>query len=136
VGNDPVKHREWYLKNRERLRLKRRTTRSEDYRKIKAWRKSNPAKLRDYALRSKYGITMAQYEEMLDKQNHTCAICKRKETRKSGRSKKVVALSVDHNHRTGKVRKLLCADCNRAIGLMEDNAQRLQSAARYLRNNS
>jgi len=64
-------------------------------------------------------------------QHLVCAICEKPETAK--RSGKVVPLSVDHNHQTGKPRGLLCAACNRAIGLMQEDPQRLEAAARYLR---
>jgi len=60
-----------------------------------------------------------------------CAICEKPETAK--RNGKVLPLSVDHDHKTGKPRALLCAGCNRGIGLFADDPDRLEAAARYLR---
>lgn len=82
------------------------------------WRNAN--------LKAKYGITAAQYDQMLEAQGHGCAICGRREC-KSGK-----ALAVDHSHVTGKVRGLLCGDCNKALGLLADSPELLKRAARYL----
>ena len=81
---------------------------------------------RNANLKAKYGITAAQYDQMLEAQGHGCAICKRCEC-KSGK-----ALAVDHSHETGKVRGVLCGDCNKALGLLGDSSELLTRAARYL----
>lgn len=72
-----------------------------------------------------YGITVADYERMNAEQGGVCAICGQAET--NGRS-----LAVDHCHATGRVRGLLCGTCNRGIGLLKDDADRVMSAAIYL----
>ena len=73
----------------------------------------------------KFGITLADYDKMLNNQNGVCAICgKVNLTRRR--------LAVDHNHKTGKVRGLLCGKCNKAIGLFEDNPEILGKAIKYL----
>lgn len=72
---------------------------------------------------SQYGITPDDYKVMLDKQNGTCYICKKFDTK---------ALAVDHDHDTGKVRGLLCTRCNRGIGLFGDSPDLLARAAEYL----
>lgn len=77
-------------------------------------------------LKAKYGITAAQYDQMLEAQGHGCAICGRRECR-TGK-----ALAVDHSHVTGKVRGLLCGSCNKGIGLLQDSPELLTRAARYL----
>lgn len=90
--------------------------------------------LRDNRLRATYGITLAQYEAMVEEQGGGCAICGG--TNGSGR-----ALHVDHDHGCcagtkscgACVRALLCDPCNRSIGLMREDAQRLEKAAAYLR---
>lgn len=64
----------------------------------------------------KYGISIDKYEEMLLDQDHACAVCGKPET-----SEKFSHLSVDHDHDTGEVRGLLCASCNRLLGLFEAN---------------
>lgn len=79
------------------------------------------------SLKFKFGITMADYLAMLEAQGGVCAICG--ETCRSGRS-----LAVDHDHRSGRVRGLLCAGCNGGLGLLLDDAERVAAAARYLRN--
>jgi len=67
----------------------------------------NNKKNREYQYRAFYGISIEQYEEMLDKQNGLCAICKTPPQTKR--------LAVDHDHDTGEVRGLLCHRCNRAV---------------------
>ncbi len=86
---------------------------------------------RPTALRYNYGITPEQYEALLVVQNGVCAICEQTEIRRiRGR---VVDLSVDHDHKTRKVRALLCTRCNMMLGCSQDNPERLEKAATYLR---
>ena len=72
----------------------------------------------------KYGITQDDYDHMLAEQGGVCAIC--------GRPPKTRRLSVDHNHKTGIVRGVLCHICNRGISYFRDDPERLQKAAAYL----
>lgn len=74
-----------------------------------------------------YGITLEQFQELLNKQGHACAICRKPETNKRRKN-----LSVDHDHATGKVRALLCASCNLAVGLVEDDPARALRIIAYL----
>jgi hypothetical protein len=75
-------------------------------------------------LKDKYGMTMEQYEEMASLQGWKCAICGRnKDTR----------LHVDHCHKTGKVRRLLCNSCNNALGLLQDDPEIILRAAEYVK---
>jgi hypothetical protein len=108
--------RDWYHRNRERIRLRRR---------------SDPAyvkRMRAAALEAKWrklgfeSITQ-WYERMLRLQNGRCAICKRRSERR---------LNVDHCHATNMLRSLLCRNCNVALGLLGDDARRLREAAAYL----
>jgi Recombination endonuclease VII len=78
------------------------------------------------SLKKSYGITLEQYAELSDKQGGVCRICKSVCT--TGHN-----LSVDHNHVTGRVRALLCKNCNNAIGLLKDDSTVAQSAADYLK---
>lgn len=71
----------------------------------------------------KYGITFDEYAQMEEDQDWLCAICKQSSTQ---------ILCVDHDHETGKVRGLLCNNCNKGIGLLGDTLERLRSAAAYL----
>lgn len=82
-------------------------------------REKNQDLLRDY------GITLAQFESMLASQRYRCAICL---TLLHGRR----AAHVDHDHKTGRVRGILCTHCNRGIGCLRDDPAALRRAARYL----
>ena len=77
-----------------------------------------------WKLRTKFGISVKQYNDLLTSQNGVCAICK-----KSQRSRK---LAIDHNHITGKVRGLLCNTCNRAIGYLHEDITLMKAAIKYL----
>lgn len=91
-----------------------------------AWRQKNKRKLRDQQLQNRYGITIEQYEELLDVQGGVCAICK--QLCASGKD-----LAVDHDHDTGVVRGLLCMNCNIGIGHLATQ-DRLMQALIYLEN--
>jgi hypothetical protein len=82
---------------------------------------------RKYELNKKYNLTEEEYNQMLINQGGCCAICG---TNKPTGKWKVFA--VDHNHETGQVRELLCNECNRGIGLLKDDPERLLKAAEYL----
>ena len=102
---------------------------------IKAKQKDyTPEKGRDKNLKRCYGISLNEYNEMLEKQNNKCATCGTTEPggRKSGRGGGADVFVVDHCHDTGKVRGLLCYSCNRALGLLGDNTQTIQSMIDYL----
>lgn len=75
----------------------------------------------------RYGISIERFEEMLAKQNDVCAVCLKPET-----SKKFEHLSVDHDHETGRVRGLLCAKCNRLLGIFEKNPGLFEAFEVYL----
>ncbi len=79
-----------------------------------------------------YGITLEQYQQMLQAQGGSCAICGGQETSIDDRSGKPRMMAVDHDHATSKVRGILCSHCNRAIGLLGDSCNTVLSAYRYL----
>ena len=100
-----------------------------------AWRKNDPKKylraaakyrhnhsdkLVEYRLKTRYNITPEQYAEMSINQGNRCAICGNEETAQHNHTKKIQKLAVDHCHITGKVRGLLCQDCNRGLGKFHD----------------
>lgn len=96
-----------------------------------AWRAANPGRNLKNILRSRckrYGITLEEYERQLEAQDGACAICKRRPV--PGARKQM--LCIDHDHRTGKFRGLLCDACNRAIGMLQDSPTVLRVAAEYL----
>lgn len=80
---------------------------------------------RDYAHKKAYGITLAEKERLLAKQANACAICKRTEFGKR-------RPHTDHCHETGRVRGVLCANCNKVLGLFKDNPETFRTAAAYL----
>jgi hypothetical protein len=101
------------------------------------WRERNPSKAREYArkhrqnnpeawktyhLKSKYGITAEQREEMIAAQDHKCGICKCE----------LDDPHVDHIEEPFKLRGILCHNCNVTLGLMKDSPELLRAAADYL----
>lgn len=94
-------------------------------------RERQPMRVRASALMRAYGITVADYDRMWAEQQGLCAICQRPE--RLVRYGKPLELSVDHCHDTGKVRGLLCHDCNTAIGKLGDDPDRINAAAEYVR---
>ncbi len=80
---------------------------------------------------SKYGIGIEQYEHMEKVQDSKCAICGCVETQMQ--RGKVIRLSIDHNHSTGKIRALLCHNCNIGLGNFKENEASLLKAVLYLR---
>lgn len=99
-------------------------------------RKSNPdykAK-RDQSLtnshyKRKYGITLEQYEYQLNIQLGGCAVCK--QACETGNR-----LAVDHNHSTGKIRGLLCKNCNIALGALKEDEDLIWNMLEYLKEHS
>lgn len=96
-----------------------------------AWMKANPEKKKDQRLRATFGIGRVDFLEMLAIQNNRCAICGyTSETH--GKHWPVV----DHCHTTGKIRGLLCSNCNIGLGKFKDSYSNLLGAAMYLQRNS
>ena len=96
---------------------------AETYRR---WYRENRDRVRDTRFRAKYGITLADYNAMLLQQNSKCKICFSTEPKGFGR------FHVDHDHKTGKVRGLLCSHCNVGLGHFKENAALLRDAASYV----
>jgi hypothetical protein len=80
---------------------------------------------RRQSLKYNFGITLEEYDALFDSQDGKCAICL---LPPSGRQ-----LAVDHDHKTGKIRGLLCTKCNVALGLLNDDIGRLFLAIEYLK---
>lgn len=85
-----------------------------------------------------FGITLAEYDRLLDAQNGVCVICGNPpalalglRSRRQGRAVRP-RLVVDHDHETGEVRGLLCTPCNRGIGFLNDDPKRVRAALDYL----
>jgi hypothetical protein len=87
-----------------------------------------PALYREQQIKRKYGLGPEEYNELLLKQGGACAICGRAlETEKPNK------VHVDHDHITGKVRGILCENCNKGIGFLKDSIESLQRAIAYLK---
>lgn len=84
-------------------------------------------------LKSKYGISIEEYMHRLDKQRGVCACCGEYETETDARTKQTKRLQVDHDHVTGEVRGLLCSGCNKALGQLKDDVDRIWQLLVYKR---
>lgn len=87
---------------------------------------------REWNLRDSFGLTGEDYTAMSVRQGNVCAICEQPETAIHHKTGEPRALAVDHNHKTGAVRGLLCRDCNLGLGLFEDDRDILARAQAYL----
>lgn len=87
---------------------------------------TDPDKARASRLKRIYGITLEQYDELLLRQDHKCPACLRHE------SEFPIRLAVDHDHKTGEVRGLLCNYCNHRIVGRHRDAELLRRVADYL----
>ena len=78
-------------------------------------------------LKKTYGITVTEYNKMLDEQEGKCFICQ------VHQNTMIKRLAVDHCHETGKVRALLCSACNTSLGLLEEDEKRINNMLNYLK---
>jgi hypothetical protein len=83
-------------------------------------------------LKKQYGLTLEDYNSLLSGQEGVCAICGRTETQRSNSRGTIDHLRVDHCHTTGRVRGLLCSQCNFGLGNFRDKLGLLISATSYL----
>ena len=102
----------------------------------KKWRKRNVKLSRELSRQARYkdqfGITIDDYDKMFLAQDGVCAICGEAET--TNKHGNVQRLSVDHNHKTGKIRGLLCARCNGLVlPIVENQNNLIVAAIKYLR---
>lgn len=111
------KSRSYYKSNRDKA-----------YATKRRWSANNPEKvkllLRAGHLKHKFGITLEEYDRVLQSQGGVCKICRQVSVDRS--------LDIDHNHNTGQVRGLLCGPCNRGLSSFKDSTLYLQSATEYL----
>ncbi len=123
--NNKEKAKLYCANNKERInknKIKYREKHKENIAKYqKEYRQNNKSKQRKYNLKKYHNMTVEQYEKMLDNQSGLCDICK-----------EVKQLVVDHNHKTGKVRSLLCRNCNTGLGSFYENISILTNAIKYI----
>jgi hypothetical protein len=121
------RRREWYASNRER-----------EIQRVRDWQLANPERVRENMarfvaagkrqlsnrkshLKRKYGLTLEEFAALLTSQGGGCAICGKPDPD-----------NVDHDHATGRVRGILCWNCNVGVGQFEDSEDRLAAALHYL----
>ena len=80
----------------------------------------------------RHGITIQKYNQMLISQNYVCAVCLQPETKVDTRHGKIRDLGVDHDHKTKRVRGLLCYRCNVAEGFLKGDIKTVYRLAAYL----
>ena len=104
--------------------------------RAKKWKRENPEKVKKSKLKAKcknHSITEEEFRLMNEIQKGECLICKK--DNKNNKDYKKRMLFIDHDHKTGKVRGLLCTKCNSGIGMFEDNIKLLEEAIKYLKIN-
>ncbi len=114
----------WYLKNKDKVKDQTAKWQKDNNKKCrgyaKKYREKYPEKTKmattKYRLRTQYGMTIDDYNKMFEEQNGCCFLCGRHQ------SELTSALHVDHDHKTGRVRKLLCKLCNVRVGWFENHS--------------
>lgn len=98
------------------------------------WRESQTdERLKDLYLKRTYNISYVEFCIRLENQNYSCKICTRPlDTSLGNTSSNANTAVVDHCHTTGKVRGILCNECNRGLGYFKDNKMSLNNAIQYL----
>jgi len=123
------RQKEWRLKNPDKFAVSqtkyRKKNQAKTTAKQKEWRKNNPDKAKNILIKSRHGITLEQYNLMLKEQNNMCKICSSEEK-----------LYIDHDHKTMKIRGLLCNSCNKGLGLFYDSIESIERAIKYLEKNN
>ena len=114
----------WQKQNKERANETNRKWASLNYEQ-----KYNSSK--NSKLLKEYNTTLEDFNNRLEEQGHKCKICGKEETRKFNSTR--WKLSVDHCHKTGRVRGLLCAKCNVGLAKFEEDEQQFLNAIRYLK---
>ena len=119
-------------KENAQSRVRYQQNRTTEIQRSRRWNVANHEKVLGSHLKKFFGITFQDYQRMIDEQGNKCAICENPETAIDKRTGKVRRLHVDHNHRTKRVRGLLCSRCNIGIGYLMDDPRIARKAADYL----
>jgi hypothetical protein len=115
------KSKKYYMDNKEII-LEKMKTKSRSQRGDRAYQEYR----RNIELRYLFGITLDDYNKLKENQNYKCAICGNERSEKKD-------FHVDHCHSTGKIRGLLCSNCNTGLGQFKDNIELLNKAISYLK---
>lgn len=123
VRNWRRKNPEWCAEYRAKNKEKRAAAN-------KRWREKYPERASKHwkkcSVKKRFGITVEQYDALLRAQGGACHICGEVKSK----------MDLDHNHKTGKLRKFLCSPCNLLVGNIESNRDRLQAVLNYLEEHS
>jgi len=118
---------QYYLEHKEHYAEISKQYRKENKSKIAKASKERAGRNRELQIKRKFNLTLDDYNTMINNQNNKCAIC--------GDELKFGKLTaIDHSHTSGKVRGILCHNCNVAMGLLKENVNTLQSMITYLEN--
>lgn len=125
------KLRDYHELNREAMNEQSRIYYLNNKDKAQAYYQENKEELakKDWArgIYRRYGLTVEEYNNLSEQQNHVCVICQ-----KSANAANSDKLHIDHCHVTGKVRGLLCTNCNNALGRAKEDPRILRAAAEYI----
>jgi hypothetical protein len=96
---------------------------------MKEYYEKNKDRSKDRMLMRNYGISLDDYNKMLAEQNGNCYVCEKHHTSQKK------SLSVDHCHKTGNIRRLLCSNCNTSLGLLKEDITRVKKLIQYIEEN-
>jgi hypothetical protein len=128
---DSIDFKKWLKINKEKQKISIKNWKNKNRKQLikteKIWLQDNPDYHRRLHLKKTYKISLENYNNLLKSQNGVCAIC--------GQIEKINnrSLSIDHDHVTGKIRGLLCYECNTGLGKFKDNEILLNKASDYLK---
>ena len=134
-----LKSKKYYTNNKEQLL----TVVHEYYQKNKTmikkykkkYRRDNPNIAKEINIKASYGLIKEDYDLLFKQQSGKCAICKNEIVSMFDLKNKTTA-HIDHDHKTGKIRGLLCFQCNHGLGNFRDKEKFLLSAIQYLKNSN
>ncbi len=120
--------KKYYLKNRDKILTdKKYSSKNKQYRR--EYYLKNKSKSQELHLKNTYNLTIDDYNKIFDEQKGCCKICEKHQSEFKAK------LAVDHCHQTGKIRGLLCNNCNRGLGHLKDSVLLLKKAIKYIKNN-
>lgn len=126
--------KEYYHKNKERLKKYNKDHNKEYYqknkevikRKKREYKQNNKEYIEERRCKKTYNLTFEEIDQILITQNHKCLIC--------GKSLMETKRCIDHDHKTGKIRGILCDMCNTGLGHFYDNPEFLRKTVLYIEN--
>ena len=123
-----ARYKTQYQQHKDKWKIRRREYRFENREKIYEYSKKYRQQVKRKIV---YGCTIEKYDQMFEQQKGVCAICGKPERRVF--CDKITSLCVDHDHKTGKIRALLCQKCNAILGCADDDIDILLTAVDFLK---